>query len=135
MTRLFFFGLSSISKLSVFSQGGFCKAALYCAWISEYNPFSERKSYAGSTTFAWRRHSVCAQLTGMPQFVLIPAPVTTTTFLDFPSVSAISCSARPDPGPTLMVGIVSVAQRKGALKPFFCPCQLARLDLKARQME
>ena len=47
----------------------------------------------------------CAQLTGMPQFVLIPAPVTTTTFFDLPNVSAISCSCRSQPGPTLMVGI------------------------------
>lgn len=60
-----------------------------------------------STNPVRRHHSVCAQLTGIPQFVLIPAPVTTTTLLDFPNLSAISCSSWPDPGPTLMVGILA----------------------------
>jgi hypothetical protein len=54
-----------------------------------------------------RLRAVCALLTGIPQFVLIPAPVTTTTFLDFAIISAISCSSRPEPDPTWIVGMAS----------------------------
>ncbi len=41
----------------------------------------------------------------MPEFVPMPAPVTATTFFDFQSESAISCSSRSDPGTTWTVGI------------------------------
>lgn len=49
----------------------------------------------------------CDQLTGMPQLVLIPAPVITITFFDFPSASAICCSSRSAHGPTSMVGMMA----------------------------
>lgn len=45
--------------------------------------------------------------TGIPTFVLIPAPVTTTTFLDFARMSAISCNSAAEVGKTLIVGIVA----------------------------
>lgn len=45
--------------------------------------------------------------TGIPQLVLIPAPVTTTTFFDLPIASAISCNPEKESGPTLVVGILS----------------------------
>jgi len=50
----------------------------------------------------------CAGLTGIPQFVLIPAPVTTTTFRDFPKVSAMNCSSSSEFGETLIVGIIAM---------------------------
>jgi hypothetical protein len=45
------------------------------------------------------------ELTGIPQLVEIPAPVMTTTFLDFARISAMSCSCWPDPGATFEVGM------------------------------
>jgi hypothetical protein len=53
--------------------------------------------------------NVVAYLTGIPQFVLIPAPVTTITFFDFPNVSATSCMCRSAPGRTLIVGMAPLA--------------------------
>jgi hypothetical protein len=50
----------------------------------------------------------CDSLTGIPQLVLIPAPVTTTTFLDFPRASAINCSSWLESGPTLIVGMMLI---------------------------
>jgi hypothetical protein len=47
-------------------------------------------------------------LTGIPQFVLIPAPVTTTTLRDFPKSSAICCRSRAQPAVTCCVGIVKI---------------------------
>lgn len=44
--------------------------------------------------------------TGMPELVLMPAPVTTTTFLDFDRQSAMSWSKSPDSGVTCAVGIL-----------------------------
>jgi len=64
------------------------------------------------------------KLTGIPQFVLIPAPVTTMTFFDFPSTSAISCSSRAEPGETLMVGIVPSATKPFSLADLFCRSKL-----------
>ncbi len=43
----------------------------------------------------------------MPEFVLIPAPVTTMTFLDFQSESSIVCSTRLEAGVTWTVGILA----------------------------
>jgi hypothetical protein len=45
----------------------------------------------------------------MPQFVEIPAPVTTNIFLDLASVSAISCSSASHFDVTFVVGIVTFA--------------------------
>lgn len=45
-------------------------------------------------------------LTGIPEFVLMPAPVTTTTFLALCSALAMSCKSRSDPGVTWTVGIL-----------------------------
>jgi hypothetical protein len=43
----------------------------------------------------------------MPEFVLMPAPVMTTTFLAFHSEFAISCNKGSHPGSTWVVGIVA----------------------------
>lgn len=45
-------------------------------------------------------------LTGIPELVLIPAPVTTTTFFAFHSESAISWRRADDPAWTWIVGIL-----------------------------
>jgi hypothetical protein len=44
-------------------------------------------------------------LTGMPQFVEMPAPVTTTIFFDLANAFAISWSLSSQSGPTFVVGI------------------------------
>lgn len=45
-------------------------------------------------------------LTGIPELVLIPAPVTITTFFAFHSESAISWSWSVDPACTCIVGML-----------------------------
>ena len=47
-----------------------------------------------------------ARHTGMPELVLMPAPVTTTTLRAFQSAFAISCNNGSQPGSTWVVGIV-----------------------------
>lgn len=49
------------------------------------------------------------RLTGIPEFVLMPAPVTTTTFLALYNEFAMSWSSRSDPGVTWTVGIVAAS--------------------------
>ena len=51
-----------------------------------------------------------AWLTGIPQFVEIPAPVTTTIFLAAANVLAIFCSCRSSCFPTSRTVIVAVFQ-------------------------
>jgi hypothetical protein len=43
----------------------------------------------------------------MPELVLMPAPVMTTTLRDFHSAFAMSCSNGSQPGSTCVVGIVA----------------------------
>lgn len=57
---------------------------------------------ASQTTPQTRR----VQLTGMPELVLMPAPVITTTFLALDRAFAMSCNSRSDPGVTWTVGIL-----------------------------
>lgn len=45
--------------------------------------------------------------TGMPELVLMPAPVMTTTLRDFHNVLAISCRKASEPGSTWVVGILT----------------------------
>lgn len=52
--------------------------------------------------------------TGMPELVLMPAPVITTTFRAFHRVFAISCSKGSQPGSTCVVGIVTNRPRDRA---------------------
>jgi len=47
----------------------------------------------------------------MPEFVLMPAPVTTTTLRDFSRASAMSCSSSVESGDTCCVGIAPVRGR------------------------
>jgi hypothetical protein len=54
----------------------------------------------------WFTEGVQTHLTGIPELVLMPAPVITTTFLAFHSVFAISCSSGSQPGSTCVVGIL-----------------------------
>ena len=78
------------------------------------------------------------RLTGMPEFVLIPAPVTTTTFFALYSEFAMSCSSRADSGVTCTVGILGSALVSGqrargdgescALSGAFEPSTLAQSD-------
>lgn len=58
-------------------------------------------------------------LTGIPQLVLIPAPVTTMTLRDFPKLSAICCSSRTEPALTCRVGIVA-AHNLPLVPSLFC---------------
>lgn len=51
------------------------------------------------------RENACKH-TGMPELVLIPAPVTTRTFFAFQRASAISCRSSLDSGNTWLVGIL-----------------------------
>lgn len=64
-----------------------------------------------STSWSWR----FVQHTGMPEFVLMPAPVMTTTLRDFPRVSATACRESKHPGVIWTVGITtSVRERTQA---------------------
>lgn len=53
-----------------------------------------------------RIHQMQCGRTGMPELVLIPAPVTTTTFLALPTLSATSCSNADASGTTWIVGML-----------------------------
>jgi len=53
------------------------------------------------------------RLTGMPEFVLMPAPVITTIFRDFHTEFAISWRRDSEPGSTWVVGIVVADGRHG----------------------
>ena len=48
-------------------------------------------------------------LTGMPEFVLIPAPVMTTTLRAFQRELAMSWSSGAEPGSTWVVGMAATA--------------------------
>lgn len=52
------------------------------------------------------QHSNRAILTGIPELVLIPAPVTTTTFRDFRRASATVCRSSGELDSTCVVGMV-----------------------------
>jgi hypothetical protein len=49
-----------------------------------------------------------SKLTGIPELVLMPAPVTTTTFFALNKALAMSCKCRSHSGLTCMVGIFSM---------------------------
>lgn len=51
-------------------------------------------------------HSNDLRLTGMPEFVLIPAPVTTMIFFDRSTDSATCCRSSSESGRTSMVGML-----------------------------
>jgi hypothetical protein len=73
---------------------------------------------------------VGAKLTGMPQFVEIPAPVMTTTFLDFDRASAISCSCSSQAEETFVVGIALFPCHMQTIRGIF---QLTRLGKSSEQ--
>lgn len=62
------------------------------------------------------------QLTGIPEFVLMPAPVTTTTFFAFNKALAIAWSCSSEAGVTCVVGILCTICTRGAM----VTCQLGR---------
>lgn len=69
----------------------------------------------GAAMSNWPRNTYenASELTGMPELVLIPAPVTTTTFFALYSEAAISWSNAVDSGVTWIVGILERALRHG----------------------
>lgn len=68
------------------------------------------------------------KLTGMPQFVEIPAPVMTTTFFDFDRASAISCSCNSQVEDTFVVGISLYSRLVLTIRGVL---QLTRLDISS----
>jgi hypothetical protein len=62
-----------------------------------------------------RKRNICeACRTGIPELVLMPAPVTTTTFRALKSALATSCRCSPDTGWTCCVGMIEAAQLTAA---------------------
>ena len=109
--RCRFVGLWSIdasdASASLSPSAVCCWAVSNWAWISEYKPFSERKSCNTVSGRTWELGETgSARRTGMPELVLMPAPVTTTTLRAFQSAFAISCNNGSQPGSTWVVGIV-----------------------------
>lgn len=58
------------------------------------------KVLSGVSILPWVHKMLQRGRTGMPELVLIPAPVTTTTFLALPTLSATSCSNADASGAT-----------------------------------
>jgi hypothetical protein len=62
------------------------------------------ETVSGGTLAIWGGQGT--RRTGIPELVLMPAPVMTTTLRDFHSAFAMSCSNGSQPGSTCVVGIV-----------------------------
>lgn len=85
----------------------FCRAtASNWACISEYRPFSERKS-CSIVSRPGPYNPYAEKCTGMPELVLMPAPVTTTTLRALKRAFATSWRLSSDDGSTCSVGIAA----------------------------
>lgn len=110
-------------SMKVLLASGVCHRYQMCSCFPKVGSATPRRTGLGSRNKAHLQSGspdsgliqalfrYCVELTGIPQFVLIPAPVTTTTFRDLPKVSAMSCSSSSESGVTLIVGIIASVQR------------------------